>query len=178
MMAAHSHARTFGAIAGLQISAEPSALAGALAVWLLAALAGWYWLDLSPLQAVIGGLAAYVLHLGSDLVHHIGHAWAARRTGYPMVGVCFWLIFGRSIYPADEPALPGAVHIRRALGGPAANLLLAVPVAIASAAVWPWQGLGDSLLAFLLIDNLFLGLGALLPIGPFDGSTVLHWWGR
>ncbi|MBW7885798.1 MAG: hypothetical protein H3C34_24840, partial [Caldilineaceae bacterium] len=40
-------------------------------------------------------------------------------------------------------------------------------------------GVGWWLLVFLAVDNLVvLGLGAFLPLGFTDGSTILNWWGR
>jgi len=41
------------------------------------------------------------------------------------------------------------------------------------------NGLFYALVWFLAIDNFFvLGLGALLPLGFTDGSTILYWRGK
>jgi hypothetical protein len=90
-----------------------------------------------------------------------------------------WGLVGTSLYPSDEPALPSAIHIRRALGGPALSLVLTVLLALA---VFALQSAGGTLwwiLVFLLLDYLLVfSLGALMPLGFTDGSTLLHWWGK
>ncbi|MBK8049077.1 MAG: hypothetical protein IPK16_19375 [Anaerolineales bacterium] len=96
-----------------------------------------------------------------------------------MTGLRFWGVFSTSLWPADEPELPGRIHITRALGGPIASLLLGV---IALAIAWligQSAGLAWWLAIFAAFDNLVvLGLGAFLPLGFTDGSTILHWWRR
>ncbi len=167
-----------GQIAGLRITVKPSALLGTLLLWaLLGAIARW--LGLALPQALAAGLAATVLHWLSDLIHHLGHAWAARRTGYPMLGVCFWGVLGTSIYPRDEPPLPAAVHIRRALGGPLASLLLAGLAGLATLLIGPSGGVAWWVALFCLLENLCINsLQALLPLGFNDGATLLYWWRR
>ena len=81
-------------------------------------------------DVVIGAVMAVVLHWASEFVHQLGHAWAARRVGYPMTGIRFWGVLSTSLYPSDELPLPAALHIRRALGGPMASLLLSVAAAL------------------------------------------------
>jgi hypothetical protein len=94
-----------------------------------------------------------------------------------MIGVRFWGPLSSSLYPANEPPLPGPVHIRRALGGAPFSGLLAL-VAAALALLLP-GGVVGGLLWFLFAENvLVFSLGALLPLGFTDGSTLLHWWGK
>src|SRR6476469_7773514 len=100
-----------GRIAGLDLSAEPSALAGFLVVWVALSAVGLMLPGLSAGEAILGGLLAAILHWCAGLLHQLGHARAARRTGYPMIGIQLWWFLGRSQYPADEPPLPRAVHI-------------------------------------------------------------------
>src|SRR5690242_10193969 len=113
-----------------------------------------------------------LLHWLSDIVHHLGHAWAARRTGYPMVGVRLSGVLGSSIYPPDEPPLPAAVHIRRALGGPIASLLLTL---VAAAIVLALRSSGGTVwwvaLFFFLENLLVFTLQVFLPLGFNDGGT-------
>jgi hypothetical protein len=88
----------------------------------------------------------------------------------------FWWFLSSALYPPDEPALPAAIHIRRALGGPTASFLLTLiagDIALALAAVGGvlWYGA-----LFFCLDNLFVfTLGAFLSLGFTDGSTLLHW---
>ena len=164
-----------GTLGGLRLSARPSAALGALGLWALLGGLAYAVLDLPYATALGAGLAATGLHVGSEIVHHLGHAWAARRTGYPMAGIQMWGVFGASIYPSDEPVLPPATHIRRALGGPLASLLLTLIAGavtlLLSAGLARWLGL------FWFLDNLFVfTLQVFLPLGFNDGATIWHWW--
>jgi len=163
-----------GKIAGLKLSADPSALVTALLLWLLFAVLGLWLLDRSPLAALLGGLGAVILHYASEIWHQLGHATAARSTGHPMVGINLWGPLSSSIYPANEPPLPRSVHMRRALGGPLASLVLTalalIPVLVlaVNSTLW-WLAL------FLFADNLLVfTLGSFLPLGFTDGSTLLR----
>ena len=170
-----------GRVAGLDLTATPLAIAGSILLWVLLSGIAIAVLHMSVGEAIVGGLIAVVLHWVSDIVHHLGHAWAARRTGYPMSGIRLGALglLGTSVYPPHEPALPAAIHIRRAWGGPVGSLLFSLVAAVAalivrnvSSMLW-WVGV------FFFLDNLFVfTLGAFLPLGFTDGSTLLHWWGK
>ncbi len=114
---------------GLSFSFVPSALLGFLLIWAILSAVVVYWLHYPLLTAVLLGLAATTLHWLSEFLHNLGHAWAAHRTGYPMTGIRFYAVLAASLYPPDEPALPGRVHIRRALGGPIINACLSLLIA-------------------------------------------------
>jgi hypothetical protein len=168
-----------GTLAGLALSAAPSALAGALALWGVLGVLGYAWLGLPPGQAVLGGLLAVVLHWLGEIVHQLGHAWAARMAGHPMIGVRYWLVLGSSIYPQDEGDLPGRVHIVRALGGPVISFIAGLGACAIAALLFPVGGLARYLSLFAALDLLGVYmLGALLPLGFTDGSTLLQWWGK
>src|SRR3954464_3158094 len=111
-----------GKIAGLRVSAQPSALWSSLGLWAVLSALGLRALKLPAGKAVLGGLGATILHMSSEFAHQLGHARAAKQTGYPMTGVQFWWLLSASQYPPDEPALPNATHIKRALGGPKQSL--------------------------------------------------------
>lgn len=165
-------------ILGLRVTITPPALLGTALLWLMFTWAGAALLELPLGSAVLGGLAAAGLHWLADFQHQLGHAWAARRVGYPMTGVKLgqWLIFSVSEYPADEPDLPAGIHVRRALGGPAASLLISAAVGILAWLLRPLGGLAWWLALFFSLDNLGAGLGAFLPLGFTDGSTLLRHW--
>jgi hypothetical protein len=174
------HARA-GRVAGLDISITPSFFVGTLILWLVLSGVGMVVLELPALQAAGGGLVATLLYWVTDVVHHLGHAWAARRTGYPMVGVRLgsYLVFGTSLYPADEPALPAGIHIRRALGGPLASLLFAILAGIVALVLRPLGGVAFWLALFVLLTSFVVyTIGPFLPLGFTDGSTLLQWWGK
>lgn len=171
--------RRLGQLAGLELIAAPSALAGTLIYWIVLAVVAAGLLSFPLFEAILGGLVAVGLHWFSEFWHQWGHAWAARRTGYPMSGVLFWGLLGKSIYPADEPQLPANLHIRRALGGVPASLLLALAALVLAVVLRSVSRFLFGLALYLLLENVFIfGIGALLPLGFTDGSTLLHYWRR
>ena len=166
-----------GRIAGLDLSALPSAIIGFVLVWAALSAMGLTLLGLSADAAILGGLLAAILHWCADILHQLGHAWAARRTGYSMTGIRLWWLLSSSLYPANEPTLPRAVHIRRALGGPTASALwsLLSGLIVLALALGSVGGLAWWLALFFFLDNLLVfTLGALLPLGFTDGSTLLQ----
>ena len=124
-------------------------------------------------------LIAVAFHWLSDFFHQLGHAWAALRSGYPMIGVQFWGLLSRAIYPRAEPELPAEIHIRRALGGPMFSALLTLFAGILVFALRNLGGAAFWLVLFLFLDNLLVfTIGAFIPFGFNDGSTLLYWWGK
>lgn len=174
-----SKAYRLGSVAGLWIVTERSALYASAGLWILLSAGSIILLDLLPAAAVIGGLAAVALHWCAGLIHHLGHAWAARRTGFPMSGIHCRQLLCASRYPRHEPLLPAGVHIRRALGGPAFSFLLALAAGVLAALLRAQDGRLWYLPAFLALDSFVVfTVGALLPLGFTDGSTLLEWWPR
>lgn len=165
--------------AGLGFSALPSAFLSLIGLWIALTLFTAAVLQFPLIEAAFAGLLASLLHYLLETLHQFGHAWAARSTGYPMIGVRYWFLFAASLYPADEPELPAAVHIRRALGGPIFSLLLTIITGLIARLLYPAGALLDWLLLFAFLDNLLVfTLGSLLPLGFTDGSTLLYWWSR
>jgi hypothetical protein len=168
-----------GKAARLQWTMTPAAILGSLGLWLVivALMTVVFNLPIGP--ALLGGIIAVILHWFSEVVHQLGHAWAARRTGYPMTGVRFGTfgIFATGLYPADEPALPANLHIRRAIGGPIFSAWLAsiafiilLMVIQSASAVWQF------VLWFFFLENLIVfTLQVFLPLGFNDGATIWHW---
>ncbi|MCP4544074.1 MAG: hypothetical protein GY832_43740 [Chloroflexi bacterium] len=168
-----------GQIVGLQLSAMPSTIVGFVLLWILLGGAAIMLFQVPLTEAIAGSFVAVVLHYGSEIVHNLGHAWAARRTGYPMTGIRLFGVLGMSRYPRDEPPLPANIHIRRALGGPAASLLLSLVAAAIALLLRPLGGTLGLVTTFFFLENLILfALGSLLPLGFTDGSTLLKWWSK
>ena len=161
----------------LSIHGSRGAAAAFLLTWLAAALALIVLGEAKPAPAIGLGLLAAALHWLVLLIHHLGHAVAAATTGYPMRGLRLWWWLATSLYPKDEPELPARLHITRALGGPTASVLLAL-VGFFLARLFGAQSPLLRLLALLVaLDSLLVfGIGALLPLGFSDGSTLLRWW--
>ncbi len=132
----------------------------------------------AALAGILSTLAMYV----GEWAHQLGHARAARRAGYPMIGIHWVWWLSSSIYPKDEPPLPPRTHIQRALGGFWVNVLIGLLLAPLAFYLWPGGGLWAWVFAFSATFNFFvLGLGALLPIdipGVFtiDGGTIWRYW--
>jgi hypothetical protein len=131
-------------------------------MWVLFAGAGHYLFHAAFAAALMGGLIAALLHVCSEVFHQLGHAVAARATGYPMTGIRLWWMLGSSLYPA-----------------PSASALLTVVALVlwlllrAVTPEWSWVGL------VFFVDNLvFYTLGSFLPLGFTDGSTLLRWLPR
>jgi hypothetical protein len=169
---------------GVRTSISPFGLASfALAAFLLAGLASvMSALRLGEaLQAgVLGALAMFVF----EWLHQMGHALAARRTGYPMTGIFFHSVLSVSQYPPDEPPLPARVHVQRALGGFWINLLIGLFLVPYAFFLSFSGGVAGWVVGFVAFYNLVvLGLGALLPIDipnvlTTDGGTLRRYWRR
>jgi len=169
---------TLGKLGDLQVTARTSALAGTALLFVVLLILAIWLTGQSIVGAIVLALLATLLHWVCVIFHQMGHARAARRTGYPMTGMEFWWVLSASIYPLYERPLPASTHTRRALGGPQASLLLSAISAIilllmpGGTAAW-WLAL------FFFADNfLTFTIGSLLPLGFTDGSTLLEWWGK
>lgn len=164
-----------GRISKLDITADATAAAGGLLLWAVLSLVGRRLFRLRSGEALAGGLIATVLHFLSELWHQAGHARAAEATGYPMTGVHLWGVLGASVYPADEPELPGEIHVARAMGGPRASGRLAVAGGLLALLAWPLGGMAHMVALLFALDNwLVFTLGAFIPL-PFmetDGTIL------
>jgi hypothetical protein len=166
-----------GNIVGLKVISQLTAVTGFLLLWLILSLIGWLGLDFGVGTAVFAAFLATILHFLGELWHQLGHAWAARRTGYPISGVMFVWVLATSLYPRDEPELPAHIHIWRALGGPAASFFMALVGGTLAILTQQFGIVIWYLALFIFLDNLLVfTLGALLPLGFTDGSTLLHYW--
>ena len=138
--------------------------------------------SLAPGSALLAGLLSVLVMFASDWLHQWGHARAARRTGYPMIGLHYYSLFSTSQYPPDEPPLLAAIHARRALGGFWVNLLAGLLVAPLAFYLWPRGGVAGWLSGFAFVYNFFGGpIASLIPIdipGVFtnDGGTLWRLW--
>jgi hypothetical protein len=161
-----------GKLFGLPTEIRPVAFLGTLLLW-IGLSAAFYGIKIPLGETLLLGLVATLLHWTSGLLHHLGHFFASRTTGYPMSGLQLGMfgILARDLYPADEPELPPATHIRRALGGPIVSGLLTV-ILFLLLPLWPgnWHWLG----LFILLDNLLVyALQVFLPLSFNDGGSIL-----
>jgi hypothetical protein len=171
--------RALGTLAGLRLTMTRAAVIGSIVLYVVvvALMAAVFNIPIG--SALLGGVIVVILHWFTDLVHQLGHAWAARRTGYPMFGVRFGFlgVLSTALYPPDEPALPAKIHIRRAVGGPifsawlSSMAFLVILMTIRGAgAVW------EFVLWFFFLENFFvMTLQVFIPLGFNDGATIWRW---
>lgn len=168
-----------GEMGQLEVTSSRSTAGGFLLLWALFSAIGLKLFRLRPGAALVGGFLGSLLHFLSELWHQVGHAHAAEQTGFPMEGVHLWGVLGTSVYPVDEPELPGEVHVRRALGGPKASAVLAVAGWLLALATWPVRGIAFMIALLFALENTFIFyLGAFIPL-PFmetDGETIRRYW--
>ena len=161
---------------GLKVKARPSAVLSAVVIWIVLSLVGMRLFKWRPEKAVSGGFLAMLIHFLSEWWHQFGHAQSAEQTGYPMGGMEVVGPIALSQYPQNEGVLSADVHIQRALGGPIFSLLLTIVSGLIALILRPIGGPALVLAFFSLADNLLVfTIGALLPLGFTDGSTLLHW---
>ena len=168
-----------GSRTGIEIIILPVAWFVSLALWIVLSAAAIVVIGIPFGSAVLLGFVVMLLHWISEVIHHFGHALAARRTRYPMQAIKIGGIYGilaLSSYPAGEPPLPDSIHIRRALGGPIASLLPTIIFGIAAlllnGSLW-WAAI------FLFVENLIFTIQVFLPMGKLldnDGNTLWRWW--
>jgi hypothetical protein len=160
---------TLGRLLGVRVALTPLA-------WLSSVLLLWQGVaftltrpDLTGRQRLAAGARFALAAQMTNLVHAFGHVVGGRLVGAPMEEM---LLTGTRIanrYVGDHERLPSQVHLGRALGGPTANLSLAVLAA--GLLVLPARA-GRPFLRWLLLLNLLAGLGALLPIPSVDGEVI------
>lgn len=164
-----------GTFWGLRLTVGPSVIFSTLGLWAVASgvLATVF---AQPLGLALGlGLGVVVAHWKLEILHQLGHAWAARRTGYPMVGLRFWFLLSTCLYP-PEPELPARIHVQRALGWPLASTVVALLIGVI---IWflppntPLWGL--AVFAFAESWLVFV-VQVVLPFGFNDGSTLWRLW--
>ena len=161
--------RFFGNWCGVDWGYWPLAVWGSLGLW--AVLAGSLWWRVGDVpSAVAGGFLGMSLHWLGEALHQAGHAWVAKRVGYPQSRWIFLHLFIAAQYPKDEPTLPTAVHRRRALGGLPASLLVSALAAVWLFLLTPASPLWLAIAQFVFWENLLLfSLGALLPLYTITG---------
>jgi hypothetical protein len=168
-----------GRLAGMEVSMAPTAQVCSVALFAVVFIATFVVLHFSLQSAVVGSALVVVLHFGSEVLHNYGHFRAARGGGHPMTGVTLVWLLGRSDYPADEGELPPAVHVKRALGGPKFSAMVSVVLAVLAFISYQLYVPLHWVVIVIAADNLLVfTLGAFIPLGFTDGSTLLRYAGK
>lgn len=135
---------------------------------------------------VARGLALVAIIFGSVILHEMGHAIVARRSGIPVRGIMLLPIGGITLMdPQDhmDSIKNPARETRIAIAGPVVNILLALvfgaimlgrahPVDLLSK---PWITT-TALARSFFWTNVFMFAFNLLPAFPMDGGRVLRAW--
>jgi Zn-dependent protease len=140
-------------------------------------------LDGSDTQAYAVAVAAALLFFGSLILHELGHALEARRSGIGITGIDLWFFGGMAKMDRD-PHTPGE-EFRVSAAGPAVTVLIilvcvAIGVAIDgrdfidTALLDPGStsSAGILLLGWLATINVFLLGFNLIPAFPLDGGRI------
>jgi Zn-dependent protease len=122
---------------------------------------------------VMIGLGYGLIIMVSSFCHGVGHILSSRLVNAPVTYIVETATVYVTVY-RDDHVQPSRVHIGRALGGPAINLLLG------GAAIGLYLiALQNHFVLFFGIVNLVLGVITLLPIPTLDGAViwreVRHW---
>ena len=165
---------SLGSVGNVRLSARRSAIMCSVVLWAFySALAGFL-LNLPPGVALAAGLLALALHWLSEVAHQFGHVWAGQRVEYAATGIQLRWVFSSTLYPVDEPPLPTAIHLRRALGGPVLSFLLMFMAAALCLGLLSVGGFAWRLAGIFALQNVLVFIIGLLPLGFTDGSTLLR----
>ncbi len=167
-------------IFGIRIGASPS--------WFLVLLLMIVWLS-QGYDGRYGQTTGYLVAVGSAvafftslILHELGHALAARRSGIGIAGIDLWLFGGIAKLTRDSTS-PGE-EFRIAAAGPLVTLLIVAACVGAGVAIGGQDGFTDAvalrgdpspglaLLGLLALVNAFLLVFNLVPAFPLDGGRI------
>ena len=172
-------------IAGIRVGASVSwFLFLGLAIWFGA---GWFENALGPGEgttAFLAAVAAAVLFFGSIVLHELGHAFEARRSGIDVEGVDLW-IFGGFARLSRDSKTPGE-EFRIAVAGPLANVLIVVvclgvtfllvgadrALDVARVADRSTSSAVELVVGFTATMNFLILVFNLIPAFPLDGGRI------
>ena len=172
-------------ISGIRVGASPS--------WFIVLFLAIWWLSDSFRETLQGSqseaytvaVAAALLFFASIILHELGHAFEARRSGIKVQGIDLWFFGGIAKLSRDSES-PGE-EFRIAAAGPAVTLLIfVVCLGVAAAVVggldgaWDVVRLADGstssplnlLIAFLASMNAVIFVFNLVPAFPLDGGRI------
>lgn len=167
--------RDLGYFGPVRVSAERSAYVGFVlvsVVMFVAALTQLIGTGSDRLMAALLATLGYYLCLA---IHHTGHYLAGLYAGYPFERLHLYWAIARDVYPPNEPPLAANIHLRRALGGPAASILAAL-ACLLLALISPGGILRFVFLSGLWANLLIFTLGALIPAFGLDGDVIRRYW--
>jgi Zn-dependent protease len=172
----------FARVFGIRIGVDPSwFFVLFLIIW---SLSGYYE-DRFPDGSTAFVLAALsaLLFFGSVLLHELGHAFEARRSGIGITGIDLWMFGGVAKMERDSKS--AGEEFRVAVAGPLVTLAIAVGCWLAAAAIAGtheathavgFDAAGDdealAVIGYLGFVNAALLLFNLIPGFPLDGGRI------
>ena len=169
-------------VAGIRIGASPSwFLILFVVIW---SLSGQFQEDLggSETEGYVVAVIAAVLFFGSIILHELGHAFEARRSGIEVKGIDLWLFGGLAKLSRDSES-PGE-EFRVAAAGPAVTLLIGLLSAAIAAVAYDARtveavlfgsgtgGAAEVLVSWVALMNAVLFVFNLIPAFPLDGGRL------
>jgi Zn-dependent protease len=167
-------------IFGIRIGASPSWFVVLLLmiVWLSQGYDGRY----GQTTGYVVAVASAVAFFASLILHELGHALAARRSGIGIAGIDLWLFGGIAKLTRDSTT-PGE-ELRIAGAGPLVTLAIVLACVGAGVAIGGQTGFADAvaltgdpspglaLLGWLALVNAFLLVFNMVPAFPLDGGRI------
>jgi Zn-dependent protease len=173
----------FARVFGIRIGVDPSwFFVLFLIIW---SLSGYYQEGdrFSDGTAFVLAAVSALLFFLSVLLHELGHAFEARRSGIGITGIDLWMFGGVAKLERDSKS-PGE-EFRVAIAGPAVTLLIAIACWLAGAGLAGGSDSADALLfdatpddealaviGYLGFVNIALLLFNLIPGFPLDGGRI------
>jgi Zn-dependent protease len=144
----------------------------------------------SRTTAYLVAVASVLSFFASLIMHELGHALVARRSGLQVAGIDLWALGG--ITRISEPRTPG-VEFRVAAAGPFVTLVVIVVCVIAGAFASDSKSFYDVAVAngnvratpalvwlsWVATINVLVLVFNLVPAFPLDGGRIAHaaiWW--
>lgn len=176
-----------GRFLNVEITMAMSSFVTMAIVFVVATLAASTLLSQEIGAAIIFGVGVVFIHWWGDFLHQVGHILAASRLKYPAYRLHFWGPLSTTMYPKDEPELLPTMHVKRALGGPIASIIVSFVYGLILYVVGEGYEPINWLALFGVVESILVfTLGALTPMNPFmpdsmkdfktDGDIVLDWF--
>ena len=115
---------------------------------------------------LLGGARYGLLLYLANVIHTLGHLLSGKIVHSPMDANLLTATFDVNLYVGDQSRHDKLVHIGRALGGPALNLLMGM------VAIGVGRQVGVAWVKAFGFINLASGVWTLLPIFPMDGWLI------
>ncbi len=103
-------------------------------------------------------------------IHSFGHMISGKLAGAPMDRLVVTSTRQITVYDGDQSGYSPAVHVIRALGGPVANIAVAILALLGLLIVR-----SSPTIAVFAVLNLAFGFGAALPIPSVDGEVIARY---